>query len=248
MRPCAGGRRVQLEDADLDRAARPHRGAAPPPCWCRSAAPSRTGRTWCWASTTCACALLAERIAERLGNAVVAPVLAYVPEGAIEPPTQHMRSPARSRSRSRPSRRCSRRRRAACAAHGFRDVVLLGDHGGYQPSLERVAARLNREWAGGRARAACTRCGEYYRAAQQDLRRGAGGARLQRRRDRQPRRPGRHRADAGARRRRWCGREWLAARRRAPSGRRVGRPAPRQRRTRPAGRRPHRRRLGGGDP
>src|SRR3954447_10631608 len=35
--------------------------------------------------------LLAGEIARRLGNAVVAPVIAYVPEGAITPPAAHMR-------------------------------------------------------------------------------------------------------------------------------------------------------------
>ncbi|NLZ40456.1 MAG: creatininase family protein, partial [Comamonadaceae bacterium] len=35
--------------------------------------------------------VLAERIAHELGNAVVAPTLAYVPEGAIDPPAGHMR-------------------------------------------------------------------------------------------------------------------------------------------------------------
>ena len=35
--------------------------------------------------------VLAARIAQRLGNAVVAPVLAYVPEGSITPPAAHMR-------------------------------------------------------------------------------------------------------------------------------------------------------------
>ena len=34
---------------------------------------------------------LAARIATKLGNAVVAPVIAYVPEGAIDPPAAHMR-------------------------------------------------------------------------------------------------------------------------------------------------------------
>ncbi len=92
--------------------------------------------------------VLAARIAERLGHAVVAPVLAYVPEGGIDPPTQHMRYTgtitvpepvfeALLESAARSFRR-----------HGFHDIVLLGDHGGYQSSLERVAARLNREWAG----------------------------------------------------------------------------------------------------
>src|SRR5947199_5283279 len=37
--------------------------------------------------------LLAGKIATALGNALVAPVLAYVPEGSIEPPTEHMRFP-----------------------------------------------------------------------------------------------------------------------------------------------------------
>jgi len=35
--------------------------------------------------------VLAEEIARRLGNAVVAPVVAYVPEGSITPPAAHMR-------------------------------------------------------------------------------------------------------------------------------------------------------------
>src|SRR5688572_31158957 len=35
--------------------------------------------------------VLAEEIARRLGNCLVAPVIAYVPEGSIDPPTGHMR-------------------------------------------------------------------------------------------------------------------------------------------------------------
>src|ERR1700722_2220611 len=37
--------------------------------------------------------LLSGRIAAALGNALVAPVLPYVPEGGFEPPTGHMRFP-----------------------------------------------------------------------------------------------------------------------------------------------------------
>ena len=36
---------------------------------------------------------LAERVATELGNAIVAPVVAYVPEGGVDPPTAHMRFP-----------------------------------------------------------------------------------------------------------------------------------------------------------
>src|SRR6266542_2672721 len=36
---------------------------------------------------------LSARIAARLGNALVAPVMAYVPEGRVSPPAGHMRFP-----------------------------------------------------------------------------------------------------------------------------------------------------------
>jgi creatinine amidohydrolase/Fe(II)-dependent formamide hydrolase-like protein len=51
--------------------------------------------------------------------------------------------------------------------HGFRDVVFLGDHGGYQKSEERVATKLNREWVnkpGCRVHALL----DYYRVTQTD--------------------------------------------------------------------------------
>lgn len=111
---------------------------------------------------------IAGRIAQRLGNAVVAPTVAYVPEGAIEPPTSHMRfagtisiSDATFEAMLESAARSFRQ-------HGFRDVVLLGDHGGYQKSLERVAAKLNREWAG---RPGCRVLAlvDYYRVTQTDF-------------------------------------------------------------------------------
>ena len=38
-------------------------------------------------------AALAQKIAQALGSALVAPTLAYVPEGGVNPPTAHMRFP-----------------------------------------------------------------------------------------------------------------------------------------------------------
>jgi creatinine amidohydrolase len=107
--------------------------------------------------------VLAARIAEQLGHTLVAPVLAYVPEGDIDPPTQHMRHAgtlsvpvAAFESVLEGAARSLRR-------HGFRHVVLLGDHGGYQASLTRVAGKLNRAWGGASVLIALE---EYYRAAQ----------------------------------------------------------------------------------
>ncbi len=110
--------------------------------------------------------LLAVRIAERLGNAIVAPVLAYVPEGTIEPPTQHMRYPG---TISVPvpvfEATLEAAARSLCRA-GFHDVFLLGDHGGYAASLEQVAVRRARA-SGAAARCRVQALGEYYRAAQE---------------------------------------------------------------------------------
>jgi creatinine amidohydrolase/Fe(II)-dependent formamide hydrolase-like protein len=77
----------------------------------------------------------------------VAPVIAYVPEGSIHPPAAHMRF-AGTISIPEPVFEAMLEATArSFKQHGFRDVVFLGDHGGYQRSEERVAAKLNREWA-----------------------------------------------------------------------------------------------------
>ncbi len=108
--------------------------------------------------------ILAERIAQALGNALVAPVIAYVPEGGLEPPTAHMRfagtitvPPATFVSVLESAARSFR-------LHGFRDIVFLGDHGGYQRELVTAAQRLNRRWAGDAARAHALP--EYYRVVE----------------------------------------------------------------------------------
>ena len=108
--------------------------------------------------------VLAGRIATTLGNALVAPVLAYVPEGSISPPTAHMRFTG---TISIPDDAFAAVLHAAARSfrqNGFSNVVLIGDHGGYQAQLKAVAARLNREWAGSGARAHFI--DDYYRITQ----------------------------------------------------------------------------------
>jgi creatinine amidohydrolase/Fe(II)-dependent formamide hydrolase-like protein len=90
---------------------------------------------------------LAGRIAEKLGNAIVAPVIAYVPEGATHPPTQHMRFAGTISIPDAAFEGILEGAARSFKAHGFRDVVFLGDHGGYQASDAKVAARLDHEWA-----------------------------------------------------------------------------------------------------
>ncbi len=108
-------------------------------------------------------AVLSERIARALGNALVAPVIAYVPEGSIAPPAEHMRFPGTISVPADVFERTLESAAESFRAHGFRDVVFLGDHGGYQSNLRAVAERLNRRWAATPARAHFIAA--YYRAS-----------------------------------------------------------------------------------
>ena len=90
---------------------------------------------------------LAGEIAKGLGNAVVAPVLAYVPEGSITPPAAHMRFTGTMSISGEAFEAVLDSTAKSFKQHGFHHVVFLGDHGGYQRHLERVAARLNKAWA-----------------------------------------------------------------------------------------------------
>jgi creatinine amidohydrolase len=108
--------------------------------------------------------ILSETIARTLGNALVAPVIAYVPEGRIDPPTGHMRFPG-TITISEASFEAVLESAARSFKHdGFRDVLFLGDHGGYQAGEKAVADRLNREWATTPVRAHAVET--YYRATE----------------------------------------------------------------------------------
>ncbi len=110
--------------------------------------------------------LLAQRIAEKLGNALVAPVVAYVPEGSINPPSTHMRFPGTITVSDEVFEKTLESAARSFKLHGFRDIVFLGDHGGYKADLKISADRLNHEWAAGDTRAHAMP--EYYRATQEE--------------------------------------------------------------------------------
>jgi creatinine amidohydrolase/Fe(II)-dependent formamide hydrolase-like protein len=103
---------------------------------------------------------LATHIAQRLGNALVAPVLAYVPEGGYAPPTSHMRFPGTITVPDDVFEKTLESAANSFAIHGFKSIVFLGDHGGYQGDIKRVVARLNKSWAASKARAFAPP--EYY--------------------------------------------------------------------------------------
>lgn len=89
----------------------------------------------------------AEQIARRLGNALVAPVLAYVPEGDVDPPTGHMLFPGTITLPNQYFMKVTEYAARSFRVNGFRDIVLFGDSGPNQKGLQAVADMLNKEWA-----------------------------------------------------------------------------------------------------
>ena len=108
--------------------------------------------------------VMSEKIAQSLGNALVAPVMAYVPEGSVNPPSAHMRFPGTITVPDATFEKVLEYAARSFRLHGFRNIVFLGDHGGYQKSLKAVAGRLDREWQATPVRVFAV--DEYYRVVE----------------------------------------------------------------------------------
>lgn len=89
-----------------------------------------------------------DRIARELGNALVAPAVTYVPEGEVDPPSGHMRYAGTITLPNEFFMKLVEYAARSLRAHGFTDIVFIGDSGGNQRGMEAVAAQLNDEWGG----------------------------------------------------------------------------------------------------
>src|SRR6188768_1257617 len=89
-----------------------------------------------------------ERIARSLGNTLVAPVMAYVPEGDVDPPTGHMKYPGSITLPDEPFMKVVEYAARSFKASGFKDIVFIGDSGPNQKGIKTVADHLNKQWAG----------------------------------------------------------------------------------------------------
>jgi creatinine amidohydrolase/Fe(II)-dependent formamide hydrolase-like protein len=94
---------------------------------------------------------MCEAIARKLGNALCAPVIAFVPEGDIEQKTGHMRYPGTISLREETYRMLLEDVAGSLKAHGMTDIILIGDSGGNQDGMEATAERLNAKWTDARA-------------------------------------------------------------------------------------------------
>jgi creatinine amidohydrolase/Fe(II)-dependent formamide hydrolase-like protein len=89
-----------------------------------------------------------EAIARKLGNTLIAPIVAFVPEGDIDPPTIHMPYPGTISLTEETYQRLLIDICASFRKHGFEHIVLIGDSGGNQAGLKAVAKQLNEKWEG----------------------------------------------------------------------------------------------------
>lgn len=84
-------------------------------------------------------------IARRLGNALVAPVITYVPEGAFAK-EGHMLFPGTISLREETFAALLEDTARSFRLHGFKRIYFIGDHGGNQTPQQQVADKLGREW------------------------------------------------------------------------------------------------------
>jgi creatinine amidohydrolase/Fe(II)-dependent formamide hydrolase-like protein len=93
-----------------------------------------------------------QAIARKLGNTLIAPIVAFVLEGEIDPPTDHMKYPGTISLTETTYRALLTDICASFRTHGFKHVILIGDSGGNQDGLKKVAADLNARWTDGKTR------------------------------------------------------------------------------------------------
>jgi creatinine amidohydrolase len=94
------------------------------------------------------CRATTDAIARKLGDALIAPIIPFVPEGQIDPPTDHMKYAGTVSVSEETYRRLLTEIAECYRIHGFEHIVFLGDSFGNLKGMEEVAARLTREWQG----------------------------------------------------------------------------------------------------
>src|SRR4051812_15900765 len=87
-----------------------------------------------------------EAIARKLGQTLVAPIVPFVPEGDIDPPSLHMLYPGTISVSETTFQALLTDICSSLKAHGFQKIVLIGDSGGNQAGMKAVAATLTSKW------------------------------------------------------------------------------------------------------
>jgi creatinine amidohydrolase len=102
-------------------------------------------------------------IARAIPNSLIAPIVKFVPEGRIEPtPSGHMQYPGTVSLEQSTFIALLTDICRSYKAHGFTDIILIGDSGGNQNGMRAVADTLNARWAAANEKARVHYLPEYY--------------------------------------------------------------------------------------
>jgi creatinine amidohydrolase/Fe(II)-dependent formamide hydrolase-like protein len=107
---------------------------------------------------------LTTQLAGQKISTIVAPVVSYVPEGNINPPTEHMKWAGTVSISDDAFKSMLLSAARSFKQHGFTDIVILGDSGNYQSQLAQVAVAFNKDAKNAPARMHFI--GDYYQATQ----------------------------------------------------------------------------------
>jgi creatinine amidohydrolase len=92
-------------------------------------------------------------IAKAIPGSLIAPIVKFVPEGRIEPtPAGHMSYPGTISLEPATYEALLTDICRSYKAHGFTDIILVGDSGGNQTGMKNVADALNKKWEAETAR------------------------------------------------------------------------------------------------
>ena len=89
-----------------------------------------------------------DAIARKLGDALCAPIVPFVPEGSIEPKSSHMLTVGTISLEEATFEALLTDIVRSYKMHGFETVILIGDSGGNQTGMKTVADTLNTQWSG----------------------------------------------------------------------------------------------------
>ena len=106
----------------------------------------------------------AGEMARQLGNALVAPTVAWVPEGSYDE-EDFGEKPGVITNPAPSYQNLLEAAARSLASHGFTEVLFIGDSGGDQNGMREVAEKLTTEWAGGPTRVFALT--DYYEKGQE---------------------------------------------------------------------------------
>jgi creatinine amidohydrolase len=89
-----------------------------------------------------------DAIARKLSHALCAPILKFVPEGDYTTKAGHMATPGTISMKESTFRAVLEDIARSLQAHGFENIVFIGDSGGNQAGQKAVAEQLSAEWRG----------------------------------------------------------------------------------------------------